>query len=610
MLGPTLLLITSIGAIPQASFDESLQRALSKENAPFCANPDYAPKHANPDLCTLAKAEGQRCPNLLRACDAPPIEPQRKWDWSWLRAIRVLADVLFWGVVAIVAIAVLVVLKRTLSRAIESRRKTAEQPPEELALQPAMVEQVAKETDSARLLTMAQELAAAGRFEEAIAAGYAALVRALGDAGLITVDPNRTNGDHLRDLRQRTDLHGPVREVFRGTEMVQFGRRPATRDLFAFLIERVAPIVKRGAVLCLVVMTAHVMAGCSQLEDGDEMGRGLGVLTSLLTAQGTKVRRRLREVSKVEGEVAGIVVIGPESSESIDPLLSWVGEGGHLYLTFPTSRMLEIGHLKLAEASCADHLELTSKDRSVGYRLFAPSPRCMDVLPIAKGETPTDVVIRSANMAYVATRSYGAGSITYFADDTLLRNAPLSVGDNAYVTVSLLNQPGRVIEMIGPWTGAGASSSFAAIRQAGLEPLVWALLAYGLVAAWHYGAAFGKRRDPIVEPRRAFVDHVRALGASYARANASRFALGTYGAWAFDRLRERLSGGQSMGLIDLSSVAARRAGLPEGVVVTMLAEAREAQDDGEGRAPSDLAKLDELEKLVAKTGGFGERRTS
>jgi hypothetical protein len=207
-------------------------------------------------------------------------------------------------------------------------------------------------------------------------------------------------------------------------------------------------------------------------------------------------------------------------------------------------------------------------------------------------------------------RGYGKGSITFFADDRLLRNASLSVGDNAYFAVSLLNQPGRVLELVGPWTGPGASSPFAALRHAGLVPIILALLGLALVAAWHHGAAFGKRRDPITEPRRAFADHVRALGGSYARAHATRFALGAYGAWAVDRLRERLSSGQAVGLIDLSGIAARRAGLTQAQVVTMLAEAREAQEDGLGRAPSDLAKLEDLEKLVSKAGGFGERRTS
>jgi hypothetical protein len=610
MLVRALFLAVSIGAIPQAPFEDSLQRALSNENAPFCAVPEYAPKHQNTELCALAKAEGQRCPNLLRACDAPPLEPPRRWDWSWLGALRVLADMLFWTVVVVLTAGVMVLLKRALSRAIENRRERAHPSGETVIEEPAIAQQMARETDTSRLLALAEELAAAGRFEEAMSAAYAALVRALGDAGLITGDSNRTNGDHLRDLRPRGDLYPTVREAFRSTEMVQFGRRPATRDLYAFLVERVAPIVKRGVVLGLVLASAHVLTGCNgQFEDGEQMGRGLSVLTSLLTTQGTKVRRRLREVSRVDSEVAGIVVIGPESSESIDPLLSWVRGGGHLFLTYPTTRMLETAHLKSVDASCPEQLELRAKEGS-GMRLFVPSPRCWEVQKPDLEGTPTEVVVRSGHMAYVATRRFGQGSITFFADDTLLRNATLSVGDNAYVAVSLLNQPGRVLELIGPWTGAGSSSPFGAIRQAGLAPLVWALLAYGLLAAWHYGAAFGKRRDPIVEPRRAFVDHVRALGASYARAHASRFALGVYGSWAADRLRERLNGGQAVGLIDLSAAAARRAGLSEAAVVTMLADVREAQEDGEGRAPSDLAKLDELEKLVSKTGGFGERRTS
>ena len=58
---------------------------------------------------------------------------------------------------------------------------------------------------------------------------------------------------------------------------------------------------------------------------------------------------------------------------------------------------------------------------------------------------------------------------------------------------------------------------------------------------WRVRAAWGRRRH-----------HVLALGESYRRARATRFALATYGSWLIERLRERLSPQQPIGLIDLA----------------------------------------------------------
>src|SRR4029079_11869103 len=125
---------------------------------------------------------------------------------------------------------------------------------------------------------------------------------------------------------------------------------------------------------CLVLAAAHFTTGCTgMLDERDEMGRGFGVLTSLLTANGTKVRRRLREVSQVDEEVAAIVVIGPESKEVTESLLDWVSDGGHLFCPYPGPLMLEKGRLKPVEASCPEKLDLDSKVRLSGMRLFAPT---------------------------------------------------------------------------------------------------------------------------------------------------------------------------------------------------------------------------------------------
>jgi hypothetical protein len=608
------LLVVALGSIPRASFETSLHEALSPQNAPFCSEPSYTPRPDH-DICQLAHADGQRCPNLLKACrEGGTGSGSRREDGAgdddsaglrpFAFQLGKLGDVLFWTVIGILAATLLFFGGRALLDASRSRRDEEGGSEKDAEAAVAPVARMLTETDVTRLLAMAEQLAAASRFEEAIAAAYAALIRSLGEAGLITVDTNRTNGDHLRDLSDKRELQSSAREVFRGVEMVQFGRRSATAALYAALRARILPIVERGAVVLLLLAGAHVLTSCDVGGQGEGSSRGFGVLTTLLTENGTKVRRRLREGHAVDPDVGRILVVGHQPAEASQQLLEWVEQGGELFVGQLDLLAQDTGRFKAAPEGCHENLRVDAKQVHDDLHLAASRPRAFEVLPPPKGEAPAEVFVRCGNSAFVARHSYGEGTVTYFADVDFLRNASLSVGDDAYVAVGLLNEPGKVLELVGPWTGAGASSSLSSLRQAGFGPIVLGLLAFGLVLAWHYGTALGRRKDPEAVRRRAFVDHVRALGASYARARSSRFALGAYGAWVIDRLRERLSPGQSVGLIDLSGVIARRARMSEPAVVTMLADAREAQEDAEGRAPSDLVKMAELEKLLFRTGGL------
>ena len=72
------------------------------------------------------------------------------------------------------------------------------------------------ETDVQRLLERARAAAAAGDTSAAVDDAYAALLRKLEGAGVITVESHRTNGDHVRDvgrqapaLRPRMQAVGP-----------------------------------------------------------------------------------------------------------------------------------------------------------------------------------------------------------------------------------------------------------------------------------------------------------------------------------------------------------------------------------------------------------------
>ena len=179
------------------------------------------------------------------------------------------------------------------------------------------------------------------------------------------------------------------------------------------------------------------------------------------------------------------------------------------------------------------------------------------------------------------------------------------MGDNAFFVTSLLRTPGEVLELVGPWTGGGSKSTFASLFKAGLGVLLGQLALLALLFAWNGGVGFGTARDPVALRRRAFRDHVLALGANYRRARATRFALATYGSWLIERLRDRLSPQQPIGLIDLAGRIASRIDQSESELVLLLSEARDAQDElGQAKPSSaDLTTLDKLEAITIRAGG-------
>jgi len=135
------------------------------------------------------------------------------------------------------------------------------------------------------------------------------------------------------------------------------------------------------------------------------------------------------------------------------------------------------------------------------------------------------------------------------------------------------------------------------------------------------GAHFGRPRDAVLSRRRAFAEHARAVGLQYARGRAARHALGLYGTFALERLRERLRLAGGKGLGALAEAVSRRSGRPLGEVMRLLLEAR--PDPEPGRVPAgspgvreepralavaaDLSTLREVATLLSEGGGSRER---
>jgi hypothetical protein len=197
--------------------------------------------------------------------------------------------------------------------------------------------------------------------------------------------------------------------------------------------------------------------------------------------------------------------------------------------------------------------------------------------------------------------------VVVLADDSLLRNASLLVADNAALLEALLRDGGTAVELVGDLAGLVAKNPVESVERGRLGPALLQLAAFLVLFFVCQGARFGR---PVPEPRserRAFVEHVRALGLHYARARAERVALAALGAYAIDRLRERFGLHVDRSLSGLAEAVAARTGRPVGKVMRMFLEARDAgravpADDKEAR---DLETAWQMCRLLEETGGTG-----
>ncbi|MEO6603192.1 MAG: DUF4350 domain-containing protein [Polyangiaceae bacterium] len=593
---------SGVGDLSKEDFEPSLSSALSDPSAAFCQAKELD-RFGDPLVCSLSKvAVRQRCPGLKMACRA--IAEKRAWHSpAWLGS---LADLAFWVVLAVLLIALMSALWRTLGN-VRLERQANRPGPHLPSDEPARVRRRAGEGDVARLWAQAELAANASRFEEAVANLQAALVHALRISGKLHVSPALTNGDYLRALRPEPTLHGPVREVFRAVEAVQFGGAVANADLYRKVLERVQPIVMRalGALILGLLCVSQSSCGPAGLA-GDFRGSagGLGVLTHVLREQQTTVRRRVRALDEIETEVGSILVVGEQPSEVWGKLLEFTSAGGTLIVTGESA--------EIANAT-GTHYVPWDYSGKLGWLPVGFEPAQMDLSAVTqhalvlppRRDTRDRTFAAADGRPYLASRTYGHGRVLFFADEEFLSSASLSLADNAFLVTSLLRRPGHVLELVGPWTGGGSKSTFSSLFKAGLGVLLAQLALLALFFGWHGGVRFGSPRDPVAERRRVFRDHVLALGANYRRARATRFVLATYGSWLTERLRDRLSPQQPIGLIDLAGRIATRVDQPESELVLLLTEVRDAQEDAAQAQPTvlDLSTLEKLESVTLRAGG-------
>ncbi|HRI68149.1 MAG TPA: DUF4350 domain-containing protein [Polyangium sp.] len=523
----------------------------------------------------------------------PPPPPAR--DPAVGSFVSFIARILFFALLAaFIVFIVRMIIKNVLA---DSDAPPEEVPPDEAAptaqtnARPAIRGVI--ETDVERLLARARAAAQRGAFAQAIDDLYAALLRRLDGDGIIDIQPFRTNGDYLRDVRrERVEIASDVRAILSDVESVHFGSRSPSAELFSRIHDRVVPLVTKALGVFLfitgissIVSCGHLAATDSDEQDvelsdksvfrGDASPSGIHAISTLLEGNGIDMVQHRRPLEELPDAGISTLVLLP--SFDIDDigerrLRDWVKRGGHLVIAggsdLPdwTGAAFDPEHVGTGSINSA-----YSPDFGNISMLLPPGPlvKFTDARP----------VLQRASGHYAGVKTIEDGQVFVFADDRWFMNIALTVEDNAAFLISFFGAVHRNVHVLDGQTSLGANNPIESMIQSNVWPIILQLLALLVIAALWRGRAFGALRDPLVERRRAFADHARALGLAYARSGASRHVLGIYAGWVIERLRERLPREGRRGLSGLAEALATRMGKSTGEVMTVLVDVTDAQKE-------------------------------
>ncbi len=555
----------------------------------------------------------------------PPPEPKTISLPGWVAWIF---RVLFYVLVAVVLGFIGYFIYKNLIKGRGENDDAAGDEKPELPPEEALVPRGPIETDVDRLLAKARAMAQAGKYEEAIDAAYAALLRRLEGDGLIDLHPSRTNGDYVRAIRDRQELKQALRHIANDVERVQFGDSEASPTLFESIYARVLPLVGRtAALLALLLGATHVsscdarppeptvLAAAGRPHVGGSSPAGLSAIVRLLEKHDKTVTvRRPRDDERLPSETAIVILPGtPLSDAQWNDLWRWSQEdGGTLVIAGYREVLLREGvnfEFTTTNSPVSVPPEATFySGRDLVLKLPHLASLSLSTPKTAKPGSPRanvqPILTRADRKIYAVSieRRYDGGRAYAFADDRLFGNLALPLGDNAAFLVEFFStlpkdvefwdepqgklaggssdrtlRPGE--EPSGSSSGGGADNPLESVANAKLLPIILQLLALVLLYLLYRGTRFGTPREPKETSRRAYSDHSRALGMTYARAGANRHATALFSVWALDRLRERFLKGGRKGLTPLAEAISASTGRPLSEVMTVLVEATGARDE-------------------------------
>lgn len=669
------LVLAVAGPIDPATAKQRAGAILAAPRYSFCHDARYPLTDDEGAWCSVAPRPNPRCPRFHEACDAPRAsfdldgprrlqhsrdgdgdareaedrdkntqpggnskssevgrraDPRRRVarddaDEPVLPDMSGLAQVLFWTVLGLGVVAILIaIFRNTLARRPDDLADSTPVP-EDIPGQPAIArDDAALVRDVTAMLERARTAARAGDFPAAIRAAHAALLYRLDHDGLIRVDASRTNGDHLRDLRDKPELRAEVRDVVRDVEQIQFGSAPASASLFERVFARVSAIATRtGALGLLLVLLVGCPLGGYQAP-WDLSPSGSGAVIELAGKHDIQVRYRDRRLEALEvaldddedkpGTLVLLADTDDPTPEVWQHVLDWARKGRHLVIAGgPLPPGYGLRYETAADigpdlALAPDVTDLPGLDGGPNLRFVAPDRHTVT----SDDFRATPLVLREDGSTYALRIEIGLGAVTVLADERVLTNGGLMLADNPALAVSLLAVADGPVELVDGLLSFGTDSPAEAMQALHLTPVILQLLALVLALYLWRGVRFGRPRDPPAHARRRFAEHIEALGLQYARARAGRHAARQYATWALERLRDRTSG--QGGLYGAAQTIAARTGDDETRVFETLVEAgslREGAADqslaGRSRAEAggrdELKLMQELARLYRASGG-------
>ena len=625
----------SVESGSDAQIVAQIHEIVGQEAYAFCvAEARYPLTEVEAQWCKLPSLPPPACPGLVDACAAPRGRligtagrmarrsvasrgPER--TSSGPSAPREVATILFWAILILGVGFVIYSLVRAMAPGGDWADDPDDPAPSGRAQEaPGFdAEDALSESNVSRLLVRARQAAESQNYAEALSCLRAAALRKLDQDGSIELHRSRTHGDYLRHLSDQAELREPLGDALRAFEHVHFGRRPATRALFEAVSTRLQPLLGPwvGALLLAIGLGAPWGCGGSLANPWSTSPSGVRALIDLAARRDVTVRYRYAGLtSLMEGPEmppdALVLLRGAQltSSEWAD-VLEWVDVGGVLIVANPSAVPDAIGIEPVSRRGDGGYVEIAGAllDAYGEPTLWVPARTCLRLLSAAS----EPLLFHDDSELYAAHQRWGEGKIVVFADDHLFTNASLAtagVTHNPEFVVQLLFSSGRVIELLDASTGADGAGPVDAVSEGRLRPLVLQALAFAAIFLLWRGVRFGRVRQIRARTRRAFADHVRAMGLQYARANAEDLALQIYADWALTRLRERLTPGERSDVPALAVAVARRTGRPQSEIETLLATAHAAVQLPIGgrvpRPPPALPIMRALTRLIAETGGM------
>jgi hypothetical protein len=621
----------------------TMVKSVFERRFAFCHDPNYPLAADEVGWCAIApgtvKDPDPRCPRFAEACQrgetARTVVHERRHLGGGIE-LPALPGALAW---VLLGLGILVVVSRLVGQSFAQAAPPEQRAPAQAPDPDGPARERARvvETDVQRLLDRARAAAAAGDFAGGLGDAYAAWLRKLEGEGVVRVETGRTNGDHLREVgRGLPAARQPMRELVATVERVQFGGAVPDEATFRLVYDGVLRLLSQsfparaGLVLLLAGLLASGAACSAGRAKSDEAPSGRAAVIDLLRAGGFDVRERFLSLTKLDASVEQLVLLPEIAVEEDDwkALDGWVSRGGTLLVAggdraLPSFVPVRFVSAKKSKTAAPIVFTLDPKGRLGTHAAIVPPGAALGLPaapPARAGDDEDDAgddddepwpLLARDGEPYAAQQTHGEGRVIVLADDRLFTNAALLPPGNADVLLELLSTGGKHVELADELTGLASTTPMGSVRRGRLAPALLQLALLALLFFTYKGAHFGRPIDPVAVRRRAFAEHARALGARYAQARAARHALGLYGAFALERLRERLRLPGSRGLSGVAEAVAARSGRPLGEVMRVLVEARPdaaaEPADARAAAANELGTLREIATLLAETGGAGER---